>query len=128
MTSVIESFSHLSKLSMIKENAKIFILHPAVVERVLSFRELCQIAGKKFNEDVVKFDAMVNGSLTKGIPLLTVGRFYTKYIGNFGKTLTYSYNDEYVKISMSEIDEAFAKISGFVYNVFCRLVGDGGGS
>lgn len=124
MTDVLESFTELSKMSMIKENAKEFIKHTSVVERVLSFKELCKIAGSKFNKDVKDFEDILNGSLTKGIPLLTVGRFYAKYIGNFGKTLTFSRGGNFVKISMSEIDTAFSEISGRVYNIFCRISGD----
>lgn len=123
-TSFIDSFSELSKMSAIKENAKEFIKHASVVERVLAFRELSKIAGDKFSKDVIEFDNILSGSLTKGIPLLTVGRFYTKYIGRFGKTLTFSDDGDYVKISMSEIDTAFTVLSGKVYNVFCRMVGD----
>jgi len=124
MTTILDSFNQLSKMSMTKENAKEFIKFNSVVERALAFRELCNIAGDRFIADVKDFDAILTGSLTKGIPLLTIGRFYTKYLGNFGKTLTFTRGDEYVKISMSEIDTAFTKISGKVYHTFCRIVGD----
>lgn len=124
MGDILDSFSQLSKMAMIKENAKSFVVHTSVVERVLAFKELCVIAGSKFDKDVIKFDEILKGSLTKGIPLLTVGRFYTKYLGNFGKTLTFTKNGKQVKISMTDIDSAFTKISGLVYNTYCRMVGD----
>jgi len=125
MADLIDSFKNLNKEASISENAKEFLAYPSLIDRTIAFRELCVLGGVKFTKDVQELDLILNGSLTRGIPLMAIGRFYTKYVGSFGKKFTYRKQEKLIKIGMSDIDIAFTVISGKLYNIYCRFVGNG---
>jgi len=116
----LENLNSILESKKLSETAKLFMSYPSIIDKVIAFRELCKVA--KLNSDVKKLNEILNGDLTRTIPLMTVGRFYKKYFGNFGKTLTFGRKGKIIKISMGEIDTAFTEITGVLYSIYLKLV------
>jgi len=120
-TSVLESFKQIRKRDVVKEQAEKIIMLSSVVDKVFAFKELSDIAGLK--RDSQKLQKIIEGEMTQGIPLYTLGRFYLNNAKSIGRNFVYKHKGNTIKINMSIADIMLGEISGVVWNVYLKLVG-----
>jgi hypothetical protein len=115
MSEFLDLFQTLTRQRKTEELSREFINIQTVPAKLPAFYSLCKILNRKKDEE--ELQAIITGSLTKGIPLFTVSRFWTKYNDRFGKTLTYGKKT----ISLSEIDSAIAEITQILYRIYIKI-------
>lgn len=115
MSEFLDLFQSLTRDKKTDELSQQFISIQTVPSRLPAFYSLCKVL--KREKDAKELQEIIDGSLTKGIPIFTVSRFWTKYANAFGKTLTYGK----VKITLGEIDRAMAQVTSILYRIYIEI-------
>lgn len=108
-------YAKIAQSKKAEDLAKLFLEKKDLVDRVASLKALCSLIGMKKQEK--SLGEILKGKYTKGIPLLTVWRYWSKHIETFGKTFKYGS----IKISLGAIDVGFTKIIEELYSVFAQI-------